>query len=335
MSVLADGIAGALKRRGKDAVAIAPFTSVPRGRAGAGPGIAEALASELGERKIEVRKQADLVVKGEYRLVDMVDDVEIEGPAAQIKGEIVDGAGKPVFAFSKDIADEGAMAALFGPTVELSPRLSPTARRRLIQSRIETPKAHIDGTRIGAGPDQPYGLEISVASAGGYVPREPEDESGLAFVDIRRGEIYGISVFNDSDEDAAVTVSIDGLNMFAFSENPEYRYFIIPKRSRALIKGWHRTNQISDAFQITEYSKSAVAQLLPESSDVGVITASFATAWPKTKKPPMDEWPAMIAGREKADATGRGPEIRETYREVERKVGVTRATISVRYRRAG
>ena len=259
----------------------------------------------------------------------------MEGPAAQIKGEIVDDAGKPVFSFSRDIADEGAMASLFGPTVELSPKLSNTARRRVISSHIESPKAHINATRISAGPGQSYGLEISVDSGDGYVPREPEDESGLAFVSIRRGEIYGINVINDSDDDAAVTLTVDGLNIFVFSENPEYRFFIVPKKSRALIKGWHRTNSVSDAFQVTEYSKSAVAQFLPRPSDIGMITASFAAAWPKAIEPPMDERRAMFAMRGEADATGRGPEVRAKYKEVERKVGVTRAAISVRYKRAG
>jgi hypothetical protein len=334
MSALADGIAGYLKRNGRDSIAIGPFACPPHLSANAGPGIAEALASELRDREIAVRRRADWVVKGEYRLVDLVDDKDAAGPAARIKGEIVDDAGKPVFSFSRDIAEEGAMASLFGPTVELSPKLSNTARRRVIRAHIESPKAHINATRISAGPGMPYGLEISVDSGYGYVPREPGEAGGLAFVDIRRGEIYGIDVINDSDEDAAVTLTIDGLNMFVFSENPEYRFFIVRKKSRALIKGWHRTNKVSDAFQVTEYSKSAAAQLLPRPSEIGMITASFAAAWPKAAEPPMDER-ALFALRGEADATGRGPEVEASYKEVERKVGVTRAAISVRYKRAG
>ena len=50
-------------------------------------------------------------------------------------------------------------------------------------------------------------------------------------------------MINDSDTDAAVTLTIDGLNMFAFSENLDYRYVIVRRRVKVVIRGWHVTNQ--------------------------------------------------------------------------------------------
>ena len=45
------------------------------------------------------------------------------------------------------------------------------------------------------------------------------DKEGLAFVNIKRGEVYSARVTNRADHDVAATLAIDGLTMFAFSEN--------------------------------------------------------------------------------------------------------------------
>ncbi|GEM_PF-6843594 len=53
---------------------------------------------------------------------------------------------------------------------------------------------------------------------------------------------------------------------------------ILPPRSRFDVVGWHRTNDESDAFLVTEYAKSAAATL-DHRANLGTITASFAAAW--------------------------------------------------------
>jgi hypothetical protein len=67
---------------------------------------------------------------------------------------------------------------------------------------------------------------------------------------------------------------------------------------------------------------------LRSTAPTGVITAQFAAAWPKDHPPPADE----AQGRSRsADAVGRGIQVQQQYIEVERHMGVTRATVSVRY----
>src|SRR5262249_8539050 len=78
---------------------------------------------------------------------------------------------------------------------------------------------------------------------------------------------------------------------------------------------------------VTEYAKSAAAQLQNE-SNIGAITASFSAAWPDT--PPPDE----PGGARAANATARGPSGRQDFNIVSYFIGKVRATVSVRYNKA-
>ena len=86
-----------------------------------------------------------------------------------------------------------------------------------------------------------------------------------------------------------MTLTIDGLSVFAFSENKNYIYWMVREKKTLTIPGWHRTNTKADSFLVTEYAKSVVAEALPSSAAVGTITATFAAAWPKGGNPPADE----------------------------------------------
>src|SRR3954447_22090607 len=147
-------------------------------------------------------------------------------------------------------------------------------------------------------------------------------------MNIRTSERYAVKLINDAPFEVAATLTIDGLSLFAFSRNPEYSYVIVPARSSGVIKGWHRTNEEAEEFVVTEYPRSAAAsRLLASSTELGVITACFAAAWPAKGNPPPDEG---MEGRS-VRATGRGPATRTRFLEVERKTGKLRTSISVRY----
>lgn len=323
-------VAQFVKRYGEESVFVESFAGPEALKASAGPGIALALSEDLIGRGIKHTQSAALKIRGEFQLVAQQDTGD---PAARIKGAVVDATGKALFRFSRDVRDEGALAALFGATAELPPDKGEAARAKILRASIESPKVTIRESRVAAGPGSPYGVEIRVAAGDGWEPRAVKDEAGMAFVAVRRDETYAVELVNDSDEDAAVTLTIDGLNLFAFSNNRNYNYVIISKKSRGLIKGWHRTNVDSDSFKVTEYAKGAAASIGADPSSTGTITARFAAAWPKDGPRPSDER-SMIAMRGQADATGRGPSVEAKYREVERKVGVVRASVSVRYSKA-
>jgi hypothetical protein len=236
--------------------------------------------------------------------------------------------------FEKTTYDQATLAALFGLTFQ---RPSPgpggvedgRAVERALVDSFARPRAPISGARILAAPRSPYAIEILVkGQEQPYRARTPTDDEGLAFVPIRRGEAYAVRLINNSPHEAAVSLTIDGLSMFAFSESKKASRIIVPAGGSTTIRGWHRTDRESNEFLVTEYAKGAAALLKSDPSKVGTITATFAAAW--EKKRPEDE-PPPPPSAPADDATGLGKKVEVKFTRVNRQVGVTRAAISVRY----
>jgi hypothetical protein len=328
LSVVAKQVSEFLKRFGTNTITVGQFTCPPQLNSSAGPGIAKILAEELVLSGIDVKRLAELGIVGEYRLVVKEG---VSSPVAQIKGAVEDFNGKKLFSFTRSVKDTATLASLFGVTADLPASESDEVRNQRLLISLKKPETHVKSTRVSAGASSPYAIEILVKQSDRYVPRPVDNKDQLAFVPLGRDELYAVKLINESNEDAAVTLTIDGLNLFAFAENQDYEYVIVPKKSQGMIVGWPVTTERSDAFQVTSYARSAVAGLLPpDSSNIGTITATFAAAWPKTAPPPPDEREGRLALRG-ADATGRGPSIEARYQIVERVTGAVRSSVSVRY----
>lgn len=326
VSDVAKSIASVLSQRNDNRIAVGQFTGPSRIPSSSGPAITKALSEELTRLGITVSRRATLEVKGDY--LPVVGDRN-RGPAALLKGRVLDGSGNTVYEFEKGFSSDITVASLFGLTVELPPDVSPRERRQKIRESIEEPVAQITSSRIAPGPNSPYALEVLVKTGPDWVPRPPSDDDGLAFVDLQPDETYAVRIYNDSPYDAAVSLSIDGLNLFSFSENPAYKQLgvvIIGARSSGTVYGWHRTNDKADSFVLTEYARSAAAEL-NQSGDIGTITCSISAAWAADGAAPPDETTRSQS------ATGRGPEIAARFRETQRVIGRTRAAISCRYSR--
>jgi hypothetical protein len=333
LAAIAKGIAEAVKGLGHDAIAVGEFTGPAQLAATGGPAVAKTLGEELARNGLAVKRVAAVGVKGEF---EDVKDKQSGLLAARIKGTVTDRSGKVLFSFSRGVFGDRVLAALFGTTAQLPADLPPKERSAAVEKSLDKPKAHVQGARVAAAADSPYAVEIWVAPrpGGKYEPRPATLESGLAFVPIRRGEVFAVRLINNSKFEAAVTLTLDGLSLFAFSDvrdgktgRPRYSVVYVPAGQEVFLRGWHRTNEVSEEFVITEYAKSAAAQLR-SSAATGTVTAAFAAAWPKNAAPPPDE----PAGRTRsADAVGRGARFRQKFVETERHVGVVRATVSVRY----
>jgi hypothetical protein len=161
-------------------------------------------------------------------------------------------------------------------------------------------------------------------------------DDGLAFVPLRRDEIYAVRLINRSEFEAAVMLTIDGLSVFAFRESkdpktdkplPRYTHIVVPAQGEATVFGWTINDDETDSFQIVALPKGAAAALNVK-GEIGTITASFAAAWPKGSNPPPDEGADNTRA---ADATGRGPRIGVRVEAVVRDIGKVRASVSVRY----
>ena len=318
-----------LDQKGNDAIAVGDFRGPARLASSSGPAIAKALAEDLQKLGVIVRRRAALEVNGEYRDVE---DQKTRLLSVEIKAHVIDRSGAELVAFEpRGVFSVPLIAAITGiSSVSLPPGADDKERNKVLESALDDPKVHLAGTRICARPGSPYAIEVLVEENGRFRPRAATSDDGMAFVKIRRGETYAIKLINDSPFDAAVILTIDGLNVFAFSANKNYSLWVVPKKQTLTVPGWHRTNAKADSFLVTEYAKSAVAEALPSSASVGTITASFAAAWPQGSNPPEDEAPSRKGGRA-GDATGRGPETPTSFVEVVREIGRLRDAISVRY----
>jgi len=86
---------------------------------------------------------------------------------------------------------------------------------------------------------------------------------------------------------------------------------------------------VVDAFQIGEYSKSVAAKTLPNPSDIGTVTVTFAAAWERGQKPPPNEPP--VAKSVRSLGTIQGPKRADPTVTVDRIIGGLRAVVKVRY----
>ena len=173
------------------------------------------------------------------------------------------------------------------------------------------PTTHIAGTRIAAEPGGKYAIEVLVKSPEGYRPRAAIDEGGLAHVRLVSGDVYGVRLINDSDRAAAVVLTIDGLSMFAHSDDPDdaSSRIIVEAGKTALIIGWYRNNRARRFQRIPR--RCPVRGRGPEATPpgqarVGMVTATFSVAWP-TGTPPARRGRGPPTGRRRRrrDQTGR------------------------------
>jgi hypothetical protein len=343
MAELAKQVQGVVRDRG-NAVQVGEFVAkgdAARHGATGGPAIAKSLIDQLEKLGVRTARDAELIVSGEFR--DITDRTS-KLTALQIKARVEDRQGETIVDLaSRGVFDLTTIAALTGITLLTPPTASSTEREKAIDHAFDKVRSpYLEGTRIAARAGSRYSIEILAGPDPGdgmpdiqsYKPRAAAfDKDGLAFVNIRRGLVYAVKVINQADHDVAVTLAIDGLSMFAFSEPKSYEVVIVPKGSQGIIPGWHITNERSDAFQVSQYARSAVAKLLPSSSSLGTISVSFKAAWPRGARPPADEGELQQDSRD-ADATTRGKPVdpKDTrYGEVVRNVGRLRESMSIHY----
>lgn len=329
-----------LDSRGYAEIAIREFHGPPELQTSAGPGMVQKFQAVFQKHGVKVVDSAAVVLSGEYTLVSSIEDKV----TVRILGSLMDRTGDVLTDFTltdaqlpshqkahvkADVDHPDDVVALLGVTTELYPEDSAADRNYDLKKHIDQPQVHISGSRCSASARSPYRMELAI----GQSPLPLREQGGKAFVDIQRADIYSVRLYNDSEYDAAVKLCIDGLNVFTFSElkdatgKPRYSVYIIPAGRMIELKGWHRTNERVDQFQVMKYADSAAATL-GNTQDLGTITASFCAAWQKGGTRPHDE---DFVSKGSGNATGFGPPLRQVAKEVQREIGRLRSSVSIRY----
>jgi hypothetical protein len=243
--------------------------------------------------------------------------------------------GRVVACWVREMEGLEGFSPVFGPTVQFDPDEDGKRRAEHLLTAIAHPEAAVQSGAAAAAATSPYSIQILVKRQGGQEPLETTMRDGMAWVKLAAGDIYEVKLSNRSEFDAAVELTIDGLNLFAFGEGRREGRVLVRARDAVVVKGWYRTAEVSNEFKVTQYADSPAARLLPPPEAVGTVTASFAAAWPKDRPPPPDEPDRGDRGEAGAEglATTAGDAVKQHYAEAERLVGEVRAIVSIRYSR--
>jgi hypothetical protein len=340
MKALAENIQTQLAGQGQNTLAIKSF----EGPAGASSSsrIAQALTEQLSALSPKVdttTAPGNWSVAGNF----FVDQNKDSGKAEIfIESTLKTPQGKPHSKLvTPIITNDTETLTMFGVTGTLPTSTTPEQKaagkdlaevraEALVQS-IDKPKVVVEPaaapgappTVVKAAPESPFAMEILIA--GKPVVGAVVDNS--AFVDIPKDAIYAVRLINNSDLDVGVTLAIDGINTLEFSEVPSFKQigkWVIGRKSSGVVTGWFFKPGDTKSFQVMELARTPAAAQAAGSKDIGTITAVFCGAF--EGQLPIEE------SRTKGGlATGLGPQVAQNFKPVERKFGLDRAAISIRY----
>ena len=280
---IAEQMQQALKQQNQPSIAIGEIAGPAQLDTNFGPGVSAGLAQALKLRGITVSRKASLSVRGRYAKVPS--DRYAGQSMVRLTVELFDQDDQPRGSYQARFYDSPTIAAFLGVTASLPPDGDLHTRNLEVVDAAERPSAVIDGTRLRASSSSPFAVEVLVSAGPGQpaAPRTPTISDGQAVVDVCRGELYAIRVYNQANFEAAAIITVDGLSVFTFSEiranDGSSLYFFYPVAAGTMLDvvGWFRGMGRSDAFQVTEYGHGAAALVRnPPAGKTGVITVQFA-----------------------------------------------------------
>lgn len=308
-------------------VVVGDFIAPPRLIASGGAGLSNQIAKALEKHQVKVDPSAKVQLLGRFTVRQEKEfrESNFESVSLRIRAELLDDQDDTLQILNISVFGQAALQ-IAGATTDLPPEENAEDQEKRKQKALTNPSVAIVGNEARASRDSPYGLEVLVTSA----PRPLTAENGRAFVELNQSEEYVIRLHNRSKFEAAVELTIDGLDMFVLSEDGSFgsRVLVAPRRS-VDIPGWYVNGKISRAFVITSLPDGLASQRNIPSTKIGTITASFAAAWEPSADPPADEPSPKSADQ----ATGAGREIDKKYEQVQRVIGAVRSVVSVRYTR--
>lgn len=278
LSALVNDVVAILEKQDQKTIRIGKFTGDGDIPSHFGPEIQRVLIGAFVGKKIRIEKDALIEIKGDYspatedpgapalkdmflrittRLVNTKTRLELAG--VEIKARAI---------YGNDV-----IAKAFAPTVFLPPSAGRKERNDELKEAIKKPRTHVAKTKVKSADTSPFAVEILVVddekAADPTIGGALTEKDGCAFVTVAKKKQYRVKIHNAADFDVAIRLSIDGLDQFVFADKefrdkdgkPKFEYMIVPAKKSAVIRGWFRHLKQADSFLVTEYAKSAVAEL--------------------------------------------------------------------------
>ena len=328
----ASEIAKILKDEKQNQVAIAEFAGPPSPKTSTGPMIQQGLINELNELKIQVNQDAFVIAGGDFRVLQQKPDflevritIRIETKSGKRLDEIVKDIG---FKSNEDIVKLLAMNTNQSRIMNADRE---TVNKHL-KKELKSPPVALEDSMVKTGKQSPYAVEILHRKAGNESAMHeflvPVLQSGMAAVDVPSGNEYIIRLHNRSTYEAAITLTIDGVDLFQFHAPDGRRptMCLVPAGKSMDVEGWPFGRGKAKAFLVGGFADAAANKVLKGSSSIGTITAAFHPAW---QGPTPEEFAGTRSSQ--SNATGFGREFQQNQGVVERKIGPLFEAISLRY----
>jgi len=318
-----------------------------------GPGIEQVLAQELeSQRKGIVQANAPYEINGDYTFAKAATGATTK--VIKIFARVCNAETSETINELKlspiAIDDNKTIAEILQTTGSLPPNGSYEERNKKIEEIARDPNAFVHGpnkTLISSSEKSQYDVEIRVRPQAAYnsgkgsaEPRPADVQKGQAFVKIEQHEMYEVHVRNRAGREVAVAVTIDGIDMFHFCQDPKpgggapaYSHWIMgagseTKPTTLAVPGWFNTAKDPEktylAFLVVTHGKGAVSEAgVKARGQVGVIRVGIYECYE------LKPGSAPRSG----DETGKGPPIGGKVKVVPYGVGAELDAVSVRYTR--
>jgi len=346
-----------MKTIGESKVSVGEFTATGKRNLNSGPVVAELLKDKLENLKpnVVLREDAPFEVKGQYLFTDSPEPVEQAAGQKVIRFDFEIRETKtgqsvrtPISTFIRNNTEIIQLMGLSGHIPSDPNAKDQTEERRKrntgIQGLILKPQFFIDpntSTRVSTSKESPFQLEVlstpsSEENQRPIAPLKVTVKDGMPFIDLKKDDRYELKFYSKANEEVAIKVFIDGINMFYFSDDrderekfkPKYSHLIVPPAQNdveavSAIPGWHKSvsgdkNFLS--FLVTSYGKGASQKIdVVSTGQVGVIQVQISRCYPAGSK--------SASGNE----TGFGPPLKIEQTPQEREIDSPSDIITIRY----
>lgn len=346
-----------MKTVGDKKVSVGEFTATGKRNLNSGPLVAELLKEKLENLKpnVVVREDAPFEVKGQYLFTDSPEPMEQAAGQKVIRFDFEireTQTGHSVRTpISTYIRNNTEIIQILGVNGHIPSDPNPkdqTGERRKrntgIQGLILKPQFFIDPknpSRVSTSKESPFQLEVLSAPSSEenlrpVAPLKVTVKDGMPFIDLKKDDRYELKFYSKADEEVAIKVFIDGINMFYFSDDrderekfkPKFSHLIVPPAQNdtegvSAIPGWHKSvsgdkNFLS--FLVTSYGKGASQKIdVVSTGQVGVIQVQISRCYPAGSKSAS------------ANETGFGPPLKIEQTPQEREIDSPSDIITIRY----
>jgi hypothetical protein len=336
---LAKKIADFVKTKDQTEVAINDVVGPPDLASSSGPGIQNLLVQELGKLGVKINQKASLIVEGKYINLTEDGDKKVEDLVVRLILYVTNKSATRLYEVSEDVTYKNGgnvdIIKMFGMQTDLrqQTKANPDAINHQLKKDLEKPPLHLADTKIKTAKDSPYAVEVLVQKQGKgeFVAALPEDNDGKPYVALKKGDVYRLRLHNGAKFEAAVTVTIDGVDAFQFfapeKDKARPTSFLVAPTSARDVKGWPRSTEKLNEFLVGSYSESAAAEVLKSSAKLGTITLCIFPCW--VGKTPPPEYEGTRSTND--NGTGIGKEIKEKSNVVQRTFGPLVTSITIRY----